>query len=214
MVLQNRLALIASMVERGSVVADIGTDHAYLPVFLVQNNICPKAFACDIKEAPLEKGIQNISFNHLENKIEARLSDGLAGIKEGEADTFTIAGMGADVIIHILSSCPYIKDSRYTLIIQPMSRYYTLIRWLYENGFKITEHKCTSEGQRHYTVIKVQYSGNETAFTDTDTYLGKMNLANSECRTFLQTEILRAEKRAIGDNSLLHTINELKGKLR
>ena len=104
MILPKRLSLIASMVDRGAVVADIGTDHAHLPIYLVNNNVCPSALACDIKESPLETGRQNIVLCHLEDKIQTRLSDGLSNIKSNEADTFTIAGMGGDMIIHILSS--------------------------------------------------------------------------------------------------------------
>lgn len=202
------------MVDRGSVVADIGTDHAYLPVYLVESGICDKAFACDIKRGPLEKGQQNIIINNLEDKIETRLSDGLQGIKENEADTFIICGMGADVIIHILSSCPYICNEKYTLIIQPMSKYYTLIEWLYNNKFHITTHKCTHEGERNYTVFKVKYTGKEKNFSTSDTYIGNMDLKDTESRMFLEKEILKAEKRSIGDKSLLSVIEELKEKLK
>ncbi|MBQ9673417.1 MAG: SAM-dependent methyltransferase [Ruminococcus sp.] len=212
--LPNRLRLIASMVKHGSVVADIGTDHAYLPVYLVKENICPRALACDIRPLPLEKGRQNISLNHLEDKIETRLSDGLNAISKGEADTFTIAGMGADVLIHILSSCDYIKSDRYTLIIQPMSRYYELITWLYQNGFVIENQKCTHEGNRRYTVIKARYTGQKNDFSEADTYIGAMDLEDSECREFLQGEIKKAERRAIGNPELKPTIEELKENLK
>ena len=214
MILKERLALACSMVDRGSVVADIGTDHGYVPVYLLQNGICNKAFACDIKEGPLKKGQENITFNHLEDKIETRLSDGLQGIKEGEADTFIICGMGADVIIHILSSCPYICNESYTLIIQPMSKYYTLIQWLYENKFEIIKHKCTHEGDRHYTVMKIKYTGKEKSFTTAKTYLGSMDLDDNECREFLKKEISKAEKRALGDKSLVPVIEELRKQLQ
>ncbi|MCH5201679.1 MAG: SAM-dependent methyltransferase [Oscillospiraceae bacterium] len=210
MSLTPRLFVVASMVDKGAVVADIGTDHAYLPVYLIQNGICKKAFACDIKSSPLEKGRQNIIFNHLEDKIETRLSDGLAGIDSNEADTFTIAGMGADVIIHILSSCPYIRNKKYTIIIQPMSKYYILTKWLFENGFSIEKQQCVTEGQRHYTVIKIRYSGEDIIFSPTDIYTGKMDLQDKECRTFLEMEIAKAEKRALGDNTLIPVIDNLK----
>ena len=214
MVLKERLGLAASMVDKDHIPADIGTDHAYLPVYLVQKGICRRAFACDIKNDPLEKGRQNIALNHLEDKIETRLSDGLKGVGENEADTFIMCGMGADVIIHILSSCPYIFNERYTLIIQPMSKYYTLIEWLYKNGFHIILHRCTSEGERNYTVFKAKYVGKVKEFSPADTYMGKMDLQDSECRKFLKKEILKAEKRSLGDKSLLPLINELKEKLK
>lgn len=213
MILKDRLNLAASMVEDGSIVADIGTDHAYLPVFLVESGKCEKAFACDIRKGPLESGQQNINQHNLQDKIETRLSDGLAGLNENEADTFIICGMGADVIIHILDSCPYIYNEKYTLIIQPMSKYYSLIQWLYEKGFEISDHRCTHEGERNYTVMKIRFSGRQIPFTTADTYTGKMVLMDNECKAFLQKEILKAEKRAIGDASLKSVIEELKEKL-
>ncbi len=208
-----RLSLAAEMVDKGSIVADIGTDHGYLPVYLVRQGICPRAIACDIKALPLEKGRENIAFYHLQDKIETRLSDGLAGINENEADTFTIAGMGADVIIHILSSCPYIKNEKYTLIIQPMSRYYELTKWLFENQFEILIQRCVSEGKRHYTVMKVRFKGKtdcSPCYSPTDIYTGAMDLKNNENILFLKSEIVKAERRALGDKSLVPLIDKLK----
>lgn len=213
MILTERLSLVASMVDKGAVVADLGTDHGYLPVYLVKEGICSRAIACDIKEGPLEKGRQNIALNHLQKEIEARLSDGLENIKPNEADTFIMAGMGADVIIHIISSCPFVLDKRYTLIIQPMSKYYVLIKWLYENGFEISRQECTHEGKRHYTVIKAVYSGEKKNFSPVDTYIGRMDLTDRECKDFLDIEIKKAEKRSIGDKDLLPVIKSLKEKL-
>ena len=209
MILTERLQTIATMVDKGSVVADIGTDHAYLPVFLIQQGICGKALACDINPLPLEKGNQNIIFNHLQDKIETRLCDGLNGIGEDEADTFIMAGMGADVIIHILSSCEYIANEKYTLIIQPMTRYYTLTQWLYENGFEIKEQKCTHEGKRPYTIMKIKYIGKKTPYTESDLYLGSMDTNDEECKIFLSNEIRKLNKRVLGEKGLEEVINIL-----
>lgn len=211
--LQNRLRLIASLVDRGSVVADIGTDHAHLPVYLVKENIIPRAVACDIRPKPLEKGRLYIQANHLEDKISTVLSDGLQELPPETADTFIMAGMGADVLIHILSECEYIRDPRYTLILQPMSRYYELIRYLYKSGFSIITQVCTHEGERLYTVIKARYSGSIRLFGEADIYLGKLELNNEDSRKFLIKEIQKAERRAIGDPALNSVIELLKGKL-
>lgn len=214
MILTERLQAIANMVDKGSVVADIGTDHAYLPVFLIQQGICEKALACDINPAPLEKGNQNIIFNHLQDKIKTRLCDGLNGIKENEADTFIIAGMGADVIIHILSSCPYIFDEKYTLIIQPMTRYYSLTKWLYENGFEILEQSCTHEGRRPYTILKIKYSDKKTPYSKSDLYLGNMDTNDPECKNFLLGEVHKLRKRVMGDESLKEVLEVLEEKTK
>lgn len=214
MILPKRLSLIASMVDDGAVVADIGTDHAHLPIFLVQSKVCTSALACDIKELPLESGRQNIELCHLEDKIKTRLSDGLSGIKADEADTFTIAGMGGDMIIHILSSCLYIFDKKYTLILQPMTKYYALMGWLFDNGFEIIRQECTHEGKHCYTVIKVRFSGGKIPHTPEEEFLGKLDLSNEENRLFLIKEIKKAEKRSIGDPSLIPVVEKLKEKLQ
>ena len=214
MILPKRLSLIASMVDRGAVVADIGTDHAHLPIYLVNNNVCPSALACDIKESPLETGRQNIVLCHLEDKIQTRLSDGLSSIKSNEADTFTIAGMGGDMIIHILSSCPYIFDDKYTLILQPMTKYPTLMGWLFDNGFEIIRQECTHEGKHCYTVIKAVFRGGKIPHTPEDEFLGKLDLSNEENRLFLIKEIKKAEKRSIGDPTLVPVVEKLKEKLQ
>lgn len=214
MILPKRLSLIASMVDRGAVVADIGTDHAHLPIYLVNNNVCPSALACDIKESPLESGRQNIVLCHLEDKIQTRLSDGLSNIKSNEADTFTIAGMGGDMIIHILSSCPYIFDDKYTLILQPMTKYPTLMGWLFDNGFEIIRQECIHEGKHCYTVIKACFSGEKIPHEPEDEFLGKLDLSEEENRLFLIKEIRKAEKRSIGDPTLVPVVEKLKEKLQ
>ena len=214
MILPKRLSLIASMVDRGAVVADIGTDHAHLPIYLVNNNVCPSALACDIKESPLETGRQNIVLCHLEDKIQTRLSDGLSNIKSNEADTFTIAGMGGDMIIHILSSCPYIFDDKYTLILQPMTKYPTLMGWLFDNGFEILRQECIHEGKHYYTVIKACFSGEKIPHEPEDEFLGKLDLSEEENRLFLIKEIKKAEKRSIGDPTLVPVVEKLKEKLQ
>lgn len=214
MILPKRLSLIASMVDRGAVVADIGTDHAHLPIYLVNNNMCSSALACDIKESPLETGRQNIVLCHLEDKIQTRLSDGLSNIKSNEADTFTIAGMGGDMIIHILSSCPYIFDDKYTLILQPMTKYPTLMGWLFDNGFEIIRQECIHEGKHCYTVIKACFSGEKISHEPEDEFLGKLDLSEEENRLFLIKEIKKAEKRSIGDPTLVPVVEKLKEKLQ
>ncbi|MCI6653355.1 MAG: class I SAM-dependent methyltransferase [Ruminococcus sp.] len=214
MILPKRLSLIASMVDRGAVVADIGTDHAHLPIYLVNNNVCPSALACDIKESPLKTGRQNIVLCHLEDKIQTRLSDGLSNIKSNEADTFTIAGMGGDMIIHILSSCPYIFDDKYTLILQPMTKYPTLMGWLFDNGFEIIRQECIHEGKHCYTVIKACFSGEKFPHEPEDEFLGKLDLSEEENRLFLIKEIKKAEKRSIGDPTLVPVVEILKEKLQ
>ena len=125
--LNNRLQLCAEMVRKGSRIADIGTDHAYLPVWLVRAGIASFALACDIKAEPLKAGEQNIRKYHAENLVETRLCDGLRSVKSDEVDDIIIAGMGGETIVHILSDAPWIKDKNKSLILQ-FSYYTTLCR--------------------------------------------------------------------------------------
>ena len=114
--LSERLKVIADKITGGRV-ADIGTDHAYLPIYLIKTGKASRVLACDIKEKPLQNAAKNIQKTNTEN-IELRLSDGLAGVGADEADTIVIAGMGGEVIAGILNRCEWIKSPGYKLLLQ------------------------------------------------------------------------------------------------
>ena len=111
MKLDERLSLCAQMVRDGAAVADIGTDHAYLPVYLVECGKIHKAIAADVREGPLENAKGNISKNGFDQQIKTVLSDGLEKISPDEADDIVIAGMGGELIIRIISAAAWLKDS-------------------------------------------------------------------------------------------------------
>ncbi len=194
-----RLSLCAELIGEGSRLADIGTDHAYLPIHLAHKGVIKSALACDIAEGPLSSARENIRRHSLEDVIEARLSDGLKNVRQGEADTVVIAGMGAELIIKILSDCPYIKDPSLLLILQPMTRYETLIRWLYENGFSVTEQKTAREGKRLYTVIGARYSKTPCSPDPLLCFVGKLDRENRDDRDFLLFTLGRLKNQAKGD---------------
>ena len=102
MKLSKRLELVASFVPKGSRIADIGTDHGHLPICLVEQGICPGAVAMDVGRGPLGRANAHIREHGLSGVIETRLSDGLARLRPGEADTVVMAGMGGQLVIHIL----------------------------------------------------------------------------------------------------------------
>ena len=158
MSVDSRLLKIAGMVRRGDRVADIGTDHAYLPVYLVKNSISSKVFACDIADGPVENALANIKRSSVDN-VEVRKGNGLAAVAPGEADTFIIAGMGGDLIISILDSSPWIKNPAYELILQPMTSVEDMRYYLCQNGFTISEERAVRSAGRIYTVIKAVYTG-------------------------------------------------------
>ncbi len=156
--LDKRLAMVASMVRRGSRVADIGTDHAYLPVYLVQMGICPQGVAADIRSGPLESARRTVTQAGLVEKIDLRLGDGLIPIVADEVDDIVIAGMGGETVADILSAAEWIKDKRLRLVLQPMTRAEELRRWLLTNGFSIAEERLVQDGHRLYPVMAVAYT--------------------------------------------------------
>ena len=156
--LSNRLRVCAQMVAPGSRVADIGTDHGYLPIWLLHNGIASHVIACDLREQPLASARQNAARFGTEG-IEFRLSDGLAEIAPDEADTIVCAGMGGDLIAMILDAAPWLRDECYTLILQPQSAAPALRRYLTQNGFGIREEALLQEGRFYYTVLRVRFGG-------------------------------------------------------
>ncbi len=173
MSVDNRLRKISGMVKRGSTVADIGTDHAYLPVFLVKEGIISKAFACDIGDGPLENARANIEKSGVSG-IEIRKGDGLNAVEPFEADTFIIAGMGGDLISEILDSSPWIRDKKYELILQPMTAVEDLREYLCSEGFEIVSEQAVTAQNRIYTVMKVQYTAKKYACSSLFYFFGKL----------------------------------------
>lgn len=128
--LDQRLRMCADFVRQNARLADIGTDHAYLPLWLCLNGTCPSAIAADINPDPLSRGQAAIMNFNAEHLISTRLSNGLENIGENEADDFVIAGMGGELIAAILDSCTYTKNSEKHFILQPMTKSEVLIKYL------------------------------------------------------------------------------------
>lgn len=136
----------------GRVVADIGTDHAYIPIKLIEDGIAENVIASDIKEGPVEIAKQNISKYNKEDKIEVRLGGGLSVLKKNEADTIIIAGMGGEMIEFILREYEDIAKAS-LLILQPMNSQYELRKYLISNGYTIIDEDIAAEGFKVYNVI-------------------------------------------------------------
>ena len=136
-------------------IADIGTDHAYIPIFLAEKNLADRVIATDINEGPLSIARANIEKKGLGNKIETRLSGGLSVIRAGEADDIIIAGMGGILISEIIDrDIDTAKQSR--LILQPMNAQYELRKYLLSHGFKITGEDLAVEGFKVYNIITAE----------------------------------------------------------
>lgn len=167
--LDNRLKLCADFVRSGAKLADIGTDHAYLPVCLCRIGRCPSAIAADINPSPLSRGRMTVENAEMQDKVELRLSNGLQEIKANEVDDIVIAGMGGELIAKILEECSFSKDSSKHFILQPMTKSEVLIKWLCDNGFEIMEQDCCTVSKKRCDTVhgsSRQPDIIESSFTD------------------------------------------------
>lgn len=154
MQLSKRLYAVASMVTPGNILVDVGTDHGYIPIYLVGKNIISRAIAMDINKGPLKRAEQNIREFHMENYIETRLSDGVTSLKKGEGDTLIIAGMGGGLVIKILKEGKKALSSMKEFVLQPQSEIQSVRKFLQNEGYLIVEENIVLEEGKYYPVIK------------------------------------------------------------
>ena len=162
--LSTRLQAIADLVPPGTKVADIGTDHGHIPVYLVQQGLSPKTAAADINVGPLTHAMSNAAEHGVMDSIQFALCDGLRFEGCCEYDTFIIAGMGGELIASILADAPWTKEHK-TLILQPNSRIPVLVQWLQENGYAIHAVKLVKDAGKYYQMMVVR-GGNSEALPD------------------------------------------------
>lgn len=155
MELTPRLASVAAQVPSGAVLADIGTDHAYLPVKLLLDGRIPHAIAADLREGPLERARETAQRWGVSDRVSFRLCDGLTGIAPDEADVIAIAGMGGETIASILEAAPWTRRGDKRLLLQPMTAFAELRLWLSTHGYCIERESISQEGKRFYTCLRV-----------------------------------------------------------
>lgn len=191
MQLSERLSSVASMVTAGNCLADVGTDHGYVPIYLYERNIIPRAIAMDVNKGPLERARLHIAEFGFENAIETRLSDGMAALKPGEVDSVTIAGMGGPLIIRILSAYPEVTASLKELILQPQSEISEVRSWLYENGYEIIEEHMVYEDGKYYPMFKAVYNSEAPKLNALELKFGRLEVLKetSVLRAFVEREL-------------------------
>ena len=211
--LKGRLLLCAQMTREGSRLADIGTDHAYLPIALCAEGKIPSALACDINPLPLRSANENIAAFGLSDKIQTRLCDGLSGVGTDEADDIVIAGMGGELIASIIEACEWLKDGEKRLILQPMTRHAALMRRLYANGFAVIRQEAVLDDGKYYTVLLTRYDG---VIRKCDTYTataGELKPDSEASVGFLKKCLDQLRKQSIGDPALLPDVKRLEDLL-
>ncbi len=187
--LSPRLKAAASLVRSGSFVADIGTDHAYLPIALCLEGRIRGGVASDINDGPVERGKKNIEKYGLREKLLCLRADGLDGIGSYSPEDILILGMGGELIARILGDAPWTKNADIRLCLQPMTHAEVLRGFLVQNGYEITEELTVAEDGRIYQLICAAYSGEAQSYTEAELLLGRINI---ERRT--DTFLLLAKK--------------------
>lgn len=152
--ISKRLSHLADMVGY-PVLADVGTDHGYLPIFLLQAGKIKKAFAMDVREGPLLAAKEHIDACGLGDYITVKLSDGVAALEPGEADSVLIAGMGGDVMLHILKEGDAVARAARELILQPQSKIKDVREYLYRKGYVIDRENMVFEDGKYYSMMHV-----------------------------------------------------------
>ena len=170
-----RLRSAVEYITRGGRVADIGTDHAYLPIYLVKEGLVSSALAADINEGPILSARANIAAAGLEEQISTLRTDGLHGVKPFAPDDIMIFGMGGELIVRILEEAEWVKDEKIGLILQPMTRASVLRAWLLQNGFAITGESITFE-DKYYQTVAARWCGKSDAYREEELLVGRLNI--------------------------------------
>lgn len=197
--LDNRLKTVSDYIHQDATVADIGTDHAFLAVYLIQNNKAKSVIAADIGELPLASAKRTIEHFGLQEKVTLRLSNGLEKFKSDEFDTLVIAGMGGELISSILMNSPFAFDSNKHFILQPMSRADYLREFLLKNNFQIIDETAVFANNKVYTVISAKKGQPNLEINLTNLNLGLLkNKTDNNTIKYKQKVLVGLSKKLIG----------------
>ena len=170
--ISQRLLCCAMQVRQGAKVADIGCDHGYLGIWLIKNGIADRVVASDLREQPLQKARENSRLYDTADRMTFRVADGLDAVDPNDVDTIICAGMGGDCIAHILEEAPWVRDPKYTLILQPQTSGNDLRRYLGEHGFSIEQEELVKDGGFLYFTILARF-GEGRALSPGEQYLSR-----------------------------------------
>jgi tRNA (adenine22-N1)-methyltransferase len=177
--LDARLLAVSKYVRRGAYVCDVGTDHAYLPVYLVLTGRVAHALASDINEGPVMRARQSVARYHVSDKIEVMLADGLRGADKYPVTDIVIAGMGGELIASIINAAEWTRDKKYRLILQPMTHAEILRGYLVEKGYSIIDEEIVTEqnDSKIYQIICAEFTGISDKYVADELLLGRINIS-------------------------------------
>ncbi|MBQ8848994.1 MAG: SAM-dependent methyltransferase [Clostridia bacterium] len=193
--LSKRLSAAAELCRDGSFIADVGTDHAYLPIYLAKCGKIRGGVASDINKGPIDRARAHIAENGLSDVIETRLCDGLSELSVYAPDDIFILGMGGELIARIIENAPFVKNKNIRLILQPMTHSEILRKSLLDGGFSITVEKLVKE-EKIYRIIVAEYSGERSDYTDVELTFGRQTI---EERSPLFFELLDHTERVMNE---------------
>jgi len=198
MKLTNRLKVIASLVPGGSIVADIGTDHGYLPIYLLKNNDVRHVYATDVNRGPLQAAKEFVTENKEMKRVDLILGDGLSCVKKKNVDGAVIAGMGGILIQEIIQRDFDKAKALSWMILQPMTAPEKLREYLMQNGFEIIREELAKEQRRIYQIMLVKYTGESTNYQNSFYYhIGEKNVKENHPLTGELIEQYKAKQQKI-----------------
>lgn len=171
-----RLMSAVGFVRQGAVFADIGTDHAYLPLFLLSEGRIERAVLSDINEGPLESARRNAWASGYADRVELILTDGAASLADKGITDYAICGMGGELIAQIIDLAPHLRNSELNLILQPMSRQSVLRKYLASAGFRIMAESYSIDVGKLYVCMQVKFDGVSREISDADAEFGEKNI--------------------------------------
>ncbi len=188
--ISNRLKIIADYVNREDIVGDIGTDHGFIPIYLIENNRTDKIIASDLNKGPLDNARKKLSSNALLSRVDLRLGGGLVPYVPGEIDTAIIAGMGGKLIVSVLNEGKEHMKYLEKLILQPMQGLKDVRKWILENGYRIADEDLIYENNIFYEVI-VAIKGESQKYNDNNLEFGYFMLGKNPeiSKSFLDMKV-------------------------
>lgn len=213
--LSPRLKKIAELVPKCETFLDIGTDHAYLPVYLINSGICKRAIASDLREGPLMRAKETAQLFGAEEKTDLRLGSGFETSERGEADAAVIAGMGGILIAELLKNSEMTAKSVKTLILQPMTAVFELRIFLYENGYTIEKEVLVSEEEKLYHIMKVTPKKEKREKSDFDLFMGdKIEKGGVLFEEYKNKQIKKLETKLSGMKKSKHADDKVKEEIK
>ena len=207
---------MARLVPARARVIDVGTDHAMIPVWLVQTGRCSHVLAADIRPGPLKNAASLLERTETEQSIRLMQTDGLRGIGPEDGDAVILAGMGGETMISILAAAPWTREEQTLLILEPQSKKADLRRWLGNNGYMITLEQLVEDAGRIYPILTAS-AGSSPEYSEAELHLGKLAQIGADPLFERYLDIMRAQaaKAALYSaeaSALMHEYDKIKEK--